>query len=75
MYETDKHERFFVIKPLKDSKVRDEDIFKVDVSSAEDRDVSRFITEAQNVGFTTEDKGYTIYLKNGNKEMLNKWLQ
>lgn len=52
--------------------VKDEDIFKVDVSSAEDRDVSRFITEAQNAGFTTEDKGYTIYLKNGNKEMLNK---
>ena len=52
--------------------VKDEDIFKVDVSSAEDRDVSRFITEAQNAGFTTEDKGYTIYLKNGNRDMLNK---
>ena len=51
--------------------VKDEDIFKVDVSLAEDRDVSRFITEAQNVGFTTEDKGYTIYLKNGNRDMLN----
>lgn len=71
LYETDKHERFFVIKPLKDS-VKDEDIFKVDVSSAEDRDVSRFITEAQNLGFTTEDKGYTIYLKNGNRNMLNQ---
>ena len=61
------------VKPLIFSdNIKDEDIFKVDVISAEDRDISRFITEAQNVGFTTEDKGYTIYLKNGNRDMLNK---
>ena len=57
---------------MKLDSVKDEDIFKVDVSSAEDRDVSRFITEAQNIGFITDDTGYIIYLKHGNRDMLNQ---
>lgn len=46
--------------------------FKVDVSKADDRDISQFITNAQNVGFTTDDKGTEIILKNGNKQMLQQ---
>lgn len=71
-YVSDYYYKYVNVKPYYMDSVKDADVFKVDVSSAEDRDVSRFITEAQNVGFTTEDKGYTIYLKNGNRDMLNK---
>lgn len=46
--------------------------FKVDVSKADDRDISQFITNAQNVGFTTDDKGTEIILKKGNKQMLQQ---
>lgn len=51
---------------------KDEKIYKVNVKYAEDRDVSKLITEAQNIGFTTDDRGFDIYLKNGNDEMLRK---
>lgn len=49
---------------------KDEKIYKVNVKNAEDRDVDRFITTAQNIGFTTDDRGFVIYLKNGNDDML-----
>ena len=57
---------------LTDSSTISDSVFSVDVSKAEDRDVSRFITEAQNVGFTTKDKGTTIDLLNGNENMLRQ---
>lgn len=53
-------------------KVKDEKIYKIIVENAEDRDVSKFITEAQNLGFTTDDKGFVIYLKNGDDNMLKQ---
>ncbi len=46
--------------------------FVVDVSRADREEVSKFITVARRVGFTTEIRGYNVLLKNGDALMLRK---
>lgn len=46
--------------------------FVIDVSRADREEVSKFITVARRVGFTTEIRGYTVLLKNGDALMLRK---
>ena len=46
--------------------------FVVDVSRADREEVSKFITVAHRVGFTTEIRGYNVLLKNGDALMLRK---
>lgn len=55
-------------------KTKDSD-YRVDVSGASDREVSMFINEAQNIGFTTRDKGQEVVLMNGDERMLQKLKQ
>lgn len=45
----------------------------VSVKEASDRDASRVISIAQEIGFSTDDKGYTIVLKGGDDKMFSKF--
>ena len=44
----------------------------VSVKEASDRDASRVISIAQEIGFSTDDKGYIIVLKGGDDKMFSK---
>ena len=45
----------------------------VSVKEASDRDASRVIGIAQEIGFSTIDRGYTIVLKDGDDKMYSKF--
>ena len=45
----------------------------VSVKEASDRDASRVIGIAQEIGFSTVDRGYTIVLKDGDDKMYSKF--
>ena len=45
----------------------------VSVKEASDRDASRVISIAQEIGFSTVDRGYTIVLKDGDDKMYSKF--
>ena len=45
----------------------------VSVKEASDRDASRVISIAQEIGFSTDDRGYTIVLKGGDDKMYSKF--
>lgn len=45
----------------------------VSVKEASDRDASRVISIAQEIGFSTDDKGYIIVLKGGDDKMFSKF--
>ena len=45
----------------------------VSVKEASDRDASRIIGIAQEIGFSTIDRGYTIVLKDGDDKMYSKF--
>ena len=45
----------------------------VSVKEASDRDASRIIGIAQEIGFSTDDRGYTIVLKGGDDKMYSKF--
>ena len=45
----------------------------VSVKEASDRDASRVIGIAQEIGFSTVDKGYTVILKDGDDKMYSKF--
>ena len=47
--------------------------YVVSVKEASDRDASRIIGIAQEIGFTTIDRGYTIVLKDGDDKMYSKF--
>ena len=45
----------------------------VSVKEASDRDASKIIGIAQEIGFSTVDRGYTIVLKDGDDKMYSKF--
>ena len=47
--------------------------YVVSVKEASDRDASRVIGIAQEIGFSTVDRGYTIVLKDGDDKMYSKF--
>ena len=47
--------------------------YVVSVKEASDRDASRVIGIAQEIGFSTDDRGYTIVLKGGDDKMYSKF--
>lgn len=47
--------------------------YVVSVKEASDRDASKAISIAQNLGFETNDRGYTIVLRKGDDKMLAKF--
>ncbi len=47
--------------------------YVVSVKEASDRDASKIIGIAQEIGFSTDDKGYTIVLKGGDDKMYSKF--
>ena len=61
-------------KPTIDKAIRScDESYTVSVKELSDRDASRVIGIAQRLGFTTEDKGYTIELIGGDQNMFNKF--
>ena len=56
----------------KDIRMCDAD-YIVSVKEASDRDASRDIGIAQEIGFSTDDKGYIIVLKGGDDKMFSKF--
>lgn len=61
-------------KKIMDKAIRSCDAdYIVSVKEASDRDASRVIGIAQEIGFSTVDKGYTIVLKGGDDKMYSKF--
>lgn len=50
-----------------------DDNYIVSVKEASDRDASKVISIAQEIGFSTDDRGYTIVLKGGDDKMYSKF--
>ena len=61
-------------KKMMDKAIRSCDSdYIVSVKEASDRDASRVISIAQEIGFSTVDRGYTIVLKDGDDKMYSKF--
>lgn len=62
------------VKKVLDKAIRTiDENYNVSVKEASNRDASRVIGIAQDIGFTTEDRGYIIILKNGDDKMFSQF--